>query len=132
MARRTRMPASKRADASRGVSSSDMLEPHVVLGQARRRCRRAAHVAQLRKLKPLLKRVVSGKSEQHRGHPPGKVFGAPHSAQTRCGVIDESTFITRAIPARECFAEHARVGYREVHPLRTRRRYHVRGIPHEK
>src|SRR6185436_10555098 len=68
--RRTRMPRSCR-------DSSDMLEAHVVLGQARGRGARAAHVAELRELEPLVEWVVAGRAMQHGRHPPGEMFDAP-------------------------------------------------------
>src|SRR5690349_16227342 len=78
-ARRTRWPASRR-------DSSDMLEPHVVLGEARRRGARAGDVAELGELEAMVERVVAGCAVQHGRHPPGEMFDAPDAPEAGGGV----------------------------------------------
>src|SRR5262245_29653486 len=108
------MPLSNR------VSASDILEPYVVLGQARR-CRFGrAHITQLCELQLGLEVIVAWKAMQHRCHPPREVLGAPYSAKARGRVSLQRLPVTSAIPRCDRIAEHAHVGEREVHSLSAR------------
>src|SRR5262249_58152919 len=84
------------------VSSSDLVEAHIIFGERGGGGARGADILQLGALELLLEpTVVFGEAVQHRGHPPGEVLGAPDPPQAARGVGFEQIAAVGSVELRE-------------------------------